>query len=178
MAIRADLLRFLTARQVAAEEAEDLLQDMFVKLAARATGPVAEPRAYLYRMLDNLLLDSRRTSARRVAREGKWTEASPGAGNGADDSPSSERELVARERLRLVSDRLAHLPERTLLVFRRFRIDEMPQREIAGELGISVSAVEKHLQRAYRLLVDVQASLDAETSPPRRLPERQGDDAI
>jgi RNA polymerase sigma-70 factor (ECF subfamily) len=174
MAIRSDLLRFLAVRRVGPEEAEDLLQDVFVKLSARPTGPVAEPRAYLYRMVDNLLLDSRRASARRRARESAWTELARGGAEGADESPGAIRELIARERLRLVSERLAALPERTLLVFRRFRVEDVPQREVAAELGISLSAVEKHLQRAYRVLVEVESGLDAESPSPRRLPYETG----
>ena len=174
MAIRSDLLRFLAARRVGPEEAEDLLQDLFVKLSARPTGPVAEPRAYLYRMLDNLLLDNRRASARRRMRESRWSEMARGTGEGADESPSAIRDLIARERLRLVSERLAALPERTLLIFRRFRVEDVPQREIAAELAISLSAVEKHLQRAYRALVDVELALDAESPAPRRHPCETG----
>lgn len=174
MAIRGDLLRFLAARRVGPEEAEDLLQDLFVKLSARPTGPVAEPRAYLYRMVDNLLLDRRRASARRRVRESNWVELARGPGDGADESPSALHELIARERLRLVSERLAALPERTLLVLRRYRVEDVPQREIAAELGISLSAVEKHLQRAYRVLVEVESALDAESPSPRRLPQETG----
>lgn len=145
------------------------MQDLFVKLAGRKLGPVAEPRAYLYRMLDNLLLDRRRSAGRRAGREQAWTAAQAGAAPEMDDRPSIERQLIDRERLALVSAALTALPQRTLFVFRRFRIDGEAQKDIAAEIGISVSAVEKHLQRAYRALADVQARLDEETPPPRRL---------
>lgn len=168
MELRAELLRFLRARRVGAEEAEDLLQDMFVKLTRRPAGPIGEPRAYLYRMLDNLVLDNRRRDSRRLARDRLWMDLVRTVGD-ADPAPSLERELAARERLRLVSDRLGALPERTLAVFRSFRIDGCPQREIADELGISLSAVEKHLQRAYRALVEIESTIDADRLPPRRL---------
>ena len=35
--------------------------------------------------------------------------------------------------------------------------------------GISVSAVEKHLQTAYRAVVEARARLDADVTPPDRL---------
>jgi RNA polymerase sigma-70 factor (ECF subfamily) len=169
LAQRPDLLRFLAARRAAPDEAEDLLQDLFVKLAGQNIGPVAEPRAYLYRMLDNLLLDRRRSAGRRAGREQAWSAAQGGAAPEVDERPSAERELIDRERLALVSAALEVLPERTLFAFRRFRIDGSSQKEIAAEIGISVSAVEKHLQRAYRALADVQARLDEEVAPSRRL---------
>jgi RNA polymerase sigma-70 factor (ECF subfamily) len=169
LASRPALLRFLLARRVPPEAAEDLLQDLFLKVASQPIGPVAEPRAYLYRMLDNLLLDSRRAAGRRAGREQAWMTAGRGAALDLDDRPSAERQLIDRERLDMVSAALGELPERTLLIFSRFRIDGAPQKEIAAELGISVSAVEKHLQRAYRTVVDVQGRLHEDTPPPRRL---------
>jgi RNA polymerase sigma-70 factor (ECF subfamily) len=94
--------------------------------------------------------------------------AQSGATLDADERPSPEQALIARERLALVSAALAALPERTLLAFRRYRIDGMPQRQIAGELGISLSAVEKHLQKAYQVVVETQKRLDADTHCPQR----------
>lgn len=169
LAHRPDFLRFLLARRAAPDEAEDLLQDLFVKLAVQSIGPVAEPRAYLYRMLDNLLLDRRRSAGRRAGRELAWSAAQGGSLPEMDERPSVERELIDRERLALVAAALEALPERTLFVFRRFRIDGIPQREIAAEIGISVSAVEKHLQRAYRAMAEVQSRLDEDWAPPQRL---------
>jgi RNA polymerase sigma-70 factor (ECF subfamily) len=166
---RAALLRFLLARRVPAEEAEDILQDLFLKLEAHPAGPVAEPRAYLYRMAENLLLDRRRSAGRRTGREEAWATAQLGATRDADDRPTAEQVLIARERLALVANALAALPERTRLVFRRFRIDGVAQREIAAELGISLSAVEKHLQKAYQVVVETQAGLDADVPPRQRL---------
>lgn len=60
------------------------------------------------------------------------------------------------------------MPERTAFTFRAVRIDGTPQKDIALQLGISVSAVEKHLQRAYRAVLDIQHRLDAEIERPER----------
>jgi RNA polymerase sigma factor (sigma-70 family) len=165
---RAALLRYLVARRVPPEEAEDILQDLVVKLESHASGPVAEPRAYLYRMAENLLLDRIRSEGRRRGREQAWVAAQAGATLEADDRPSAEQALIGRERLALVSAALAALPERTLAVFRRYRIDGAPQRQIAAELGISLSAVEKHLQKAYQIVVEAQKRLDADTDRRQR----------
>jgi RNA polymerase sigma factor (sigma-70 family) len=160
---RPRLLRFLGARRVPPEEAEDLLQDLFVKIDGLHTGPIAEPRAYLYRMLDNLVLDRRRASLRRKGREEAWMAVQPGVESGCDESPSAEVSVLARQKLARVWAALNLLPERTVDVFRRYRIDDCPQKQIASELGISVSAVEKHLQRAYRVVAEVQQQLDADS---------------
>jgi RNA polymerase sigma-70 factor (ECF subfamily) len=165
---RAALLRYFLARRVPPEDAEDVMQDLVVKLESHASGPVAEPRAYLYRMAENLLLDRIRSEGRRRGREQAWVAVQAGATLETDDRPSPEQALIARERLSLVSTALAVLPERTMHVFRRYRIEGVPQREIAGELGISLSAVEKHLQKAYQVVVETQKRLDADTHCPQR----------
>jgi len=171
---RAALLRYFIARRVPPDEAEDILQDLVVKLESHASGPVAEPRAYLYRMAENLLFDRIRSEGRRRGREKAWVAAQAGATLDADDRPSPEQAMIARERLALVSAALAALPERTLHAFRRYRIDGMPQRQIAGELGISLSAVEKHLQKAYQVVVETQQRLDADTHCPQRPTPAEG----
>ena len=165
---RPALFRFLVARGVPPDEAEDVLQDLFVKVEEQAFGPIAEPRAYLYRMTENLLLDRRRSAGRRSGREEAWVAARSGTTLEADESPSAEQVLIARDRLAKVSEALGALPYRTLFVFRRFRIDAVPQKQIAAELGISVSAVEKHLQKAYKIVVETQARLDADAVHPQR----------
>lgn len=166
---RTALFRYLCARKVPADEAEDILQDLFVKLEGLKPGPVAEPRAYLYRMAENLLYDRRRTAGWRTSREEAWVASQLGAAREADGRPSAERELIAREELRLISEALAALPDRTLQIFRLYRLDGLRQREIAAELGISVSSVEKHLRRAYQVVVEAQESLVTE-NPPRLRP--------
>ena len=57
------LRRFLMARRALAEEADDILQELFVRIGNSRAGPIADPLAYLYRAADNLLLDLRRRRA-------------------------------------------------------------------------------------------------------------------
>ena len=160
LAERAMLLRLVTARLRDADVAQDVLQELWLKLEAVASGPVADPAAYLYRMANNLAFDRRRSELRRAAREGAWLEL---RGDGSDE-PDAERLLIDRERLRQIEAAIAALPERTAMIFRRYRFDGVPRREIAFEYGISVSAVEKHLQRAYRTIHAVRAGLDVDVS--------------
>jgi RNA polymerase sigma-70 factor (ECF subfamily) len=165
---RAALLRFLRARG-AGGDAEDLLQELWLKLSAGTPGPIAEPVAYLFRMADNLMLDRRRSQQRRARREESWTDAVGGTITGISDQPSAEQVLIGRERLRAMEQVLASLGERTNQVFRRYRIDDVGQRDIAAEFGISLSAVEKHLQKAYRALLDArQREADADQGVSRR----------
>ena len=85
----------------------------------------------------------------------------PAAMAAVSDVPSGERVLIARERLAMAEEALKAIGERTEQVFRRYRVDGVTQRDIADELGISLSSVEKHLQKAYRALIELRRRLDA-----------------
>ena len=161
LANRETLLRFLRARG-GTDSAEDLLQEVWLRAATAETGPIAEPLSYLYRTANNLMLDRHRSAVRGQRRDQQWSEAAGGAVPGVDDAPSAERVLIARERLRTAEAALAALGDRAATVFRRYRIEGVSQRDIAAELGISLSAVEKDLQKAYRAMIDLRRRIDAE----------------
>ncbi|KQM99321.1 hypothetical protein ASE85_11540 [Sphingobium sp. Leaf26] len=169
MQTRPALLRYLTVRGATAEEAEDILQDIGLKLSTDQVGLVDQPRAYLYRMATNHFLLHRRTAGRRARREEAWVDAHSGASRATDQTPSAEARIMHRQRLALLQRALDALPERTRQIFRRFRIDGEPQRAIAADIDISVSAVEKHLARAYEAVADVKRRIDEDAGSLRSL---------
>jgi len=129
MANRAALLRFLRARG-AGENAEDMVQDMWMKLESRDLGPIADPLPYLYRMANNLMLDRYRSATRRERREQDWAEDAGGVmADPTDDLPVDER-LILNQTLDEARDALRALGPRVELVFRRFRIEGVGQRLI------------------------------------------------
>lgn len=158
---REALLRFFCARG-AADAADDLLQELWLKASAADSQPIAQPLAYLYRMANNLILDRARSETRRRSREQTWSDASFVADGLAANASSGERILLARERVKAVEAALSGLGGRTETIFRRFRLDGLSQGEIAREEGISLSAVEKHLQKAYKALLQIKDALDAD----------------
>jgi RNA polymerase sigma factor (sigma-70 family) len=152
------LRRFLVAHG-AGDAAEDLLQELWLKVAAAPDGPVAQPLSYLYRAANNLMLDRYRSTQQAAKRDSDWTDAATTA-PGRSDEPSSERKLIAREQLRLAQDALAALGDRPATIFRRHRIDGIAQRDIAAELGISLSTVEADLRRAYAAMIALRKRFD------------------
>lgn len=155
MVNQAALLRYLRARG-AGEDAEDCLQDLWIRAKASADQDVGDALAYLYRMAHNLMLDRYRAAHRRQNRETSYSKDVQGGDDDRDDAPAAERVLIARERLRQIDRVLESLGARTEYVFRRHRVDEIGQREIAAELGITLSAIEKHLQKAYKAVAAAQ----------------------
>jgi RNA polymerase sigma factor (sigma-70 family) len=170
---RPALRRYLVLRGAAADEADDILQDMALKLADAAPGPVDQPRAYLYRMATNHLLLVRRAAGRRVRREADWVEAGAGETLETDTTPSAEAQVVGRDQLAFVQRLIDRMPERTRTIFRRFRLGGEPQKQIAADIGISTSAVEKHLARAYAEIAQIRRRLDEENAPPRHLSDTE-----
>ncbi len=163
---RAALLRYLHARG-AGDEAEDLLQELWLKVGAiEGVQAITDPLPYLYRMGHNLMLDRRRTAQRRATREQQYHGISDAEGTGADAQPGAERTAIARDSLRHIDNALAALGARTDYVFRRHRVEGVAQRQIAEELGISISGVEKHLQKAYRAVLAARRRIEAETPDP------------
>lgn len=154
---RGRLLRFLAARGMA-DEAEDALHDLWQRVASAPGQPIADPLSYLFRAAENLVRDRRRSTVSRDRRQQDWQDASIGS-----EAPAlGERSLIARERLREVQSALAALGPRVEIVFRRCRLDGIGQGAIAHELGVSLSSVEKDLQKAYRAIAQLRAKFDAE----------------
>lgn len=166
LAQRPMLLRMLKARLQSTEDAEDVLQDLWLKLDQMAERTINAPAPLLFRAAANLATDRRIAASRRAARDVAWAEHQPGP----DEMPDMERSLVAREMLQETNQLIDRMPPRMAAALRLYRIDGMGQRDIAARLGVSVSAVEKLLRKAYRqitLFANNQAS--AEPVPWRRL---------
>ena len=145
------LRQALQRRTGCAAAAEDLSQDVYLRLADREDRDLASPEAYVARTAANLALDWRRSAVRRGV-------MAPFPSDLASDLPSAERTLVARERLKLVLQIADRLPPRCREVFVLRKLEGLEQREIAERLGISMNMVQKHLRKA---LEDIAAGLEA-----------------
>ncbi|MGH1558579.1 sigma-70 family RNA polymerase sigma factor [Caulobacter segnis] len=68
------------------------------------------------------------------------------------DELTPERSLIGKEGVEAMLAVLDDLPDRTRHIFLLHRFEEMTYQRIARELGISVSAVEKHMMSALKAL--------------------------
>lgn len=155
---RDKLLRFLRARG-AGDAAEDVLQEVWLKVA-RSTAPVSSPLAYLYRVADTLMIDRHRARRQAETRDRDWAEAEGRSAIDRSETPDGERVLAARDEAARVDEALMTLGERAGRVFRRHRVDGLPQKDVAAEFGVSLSTVESDLRQAYRVLIDLRRRLD------------------
>lgn len=159
LANRDRLLRFLKARG-AGDAAEDLLQEVWLKIAGRTTGPVASPLSYLFRTADLLMIDRYRADVQARRRDRAWSETQDGSVPGVSDAPSAERLLIGQQHVRLVTETLDGLGPRASAIFRAHRVEGIPQREVAERFGVSLSTVESDLRKAYAALAALKERLD------------------
>lgn len=154
--LRAELVRFLTARLGSVAAAEDVYQELYLRLrTALPTSELRDARSFIYRSAFNLANEQTRAMRRREARDAKWIDQTTDLMG--DDAVASERAadeaLAAKERLQVVGEAIAALPPRCREVFTLCRVRGLGHREVAESLGISTKAVEKHITSALKHLV-------------------------
>ena len=138
--------------------AADLVQDLFLRFWRRPLVQVEELSTYLLRCAGNIAIDHLRSEGARVRVSEGWLPEQ-------QDNQGSEPHaaLEAGNDLRHVEAALRSLPQRTRQIFLLNRIHGRKYAEIAKVMGLSQSAVEKHMMRA---LEACKASL-REPAPPR-----------
>jgi RNA polymerase sigma-70 factor (ECF subfamily) len=125
-----------------------LLHAAYLRLVRyRAQHAVENVGAFLVRTAVNIGVDNYRHD-RFIA------DVTPEDCGARENSPLQDEVLAARVRLDRVREGLSRLTPRTREVFLMHRLDGMKYREIAGNLGISQSAVEKHIARAALFLTE------------------------
>lgn len=159
LAARDRLLRFLRARG-AGDAAEDLLQDLWLRLAAAPDPAAAAQPGYMLRAADRLMIDRYRAERQAALRDKAWAETQPGLADNIAPAPGPEREVAARQEVAAIGLALADLPPRAAAILRRHRIDGLSQRAIADELGLSLSTIEADLRRAYAQIAAARRALD------------------
>lgn len=143
---RTQLQRFLNTRLGSSAESEDVAQLAVVRLLERSDTLTGQDlKALLFVTARNLSTDRLRERSRRAA---VAAPAGTDAAEVADDAPSAERSLAAREEMALLRRLIAELPPKCRTAFLRFAYDEADYATIAAELAVSTSMVRKYVARA------------------------------
>ncbi len=139
------LLAFIRGRLSDSDEAEDLLQEVFIKvhLGLCCMQEWTAMEKWIYRVTRNLIID--RYRARRKSEEiGEDVEAGYGSPE-LDDDPAARLAFSLKETV-------AQLPEpyREALILTEY--EGMSQAELASRAGISLSGAKSRVQRAREKL--------------------------
>ena len=153
----APLLRYADRLLGSRAEAEEVAQEVFLKLIARVDqydgrAPVA---SWLFAIAANACRDRLRKAGRRTSVP---LEA---VAEAAGEEPSPDRTLLEAERRRLVRTALLRLSDdqREALILARYH--DLPYAEIARALEISEGAVKTRIFRAMEKLKDVFSEGDS-----------------
>src|SRR5689334_7767849 len=127
------LQRLLRHRGRSREDAEDLIQDAFLRLQSYcATEAVQEREAFLVRTALNLEVDQRRRERYRL-----FVPESPEDMPLADDAPGHDEVIELQQRLQQMEQALGAVSARTQEIYWMNRIEGYSYTQIARKLKIS-----------------------------------------
>jgi len=155
--MRPALVKYFRRKTGNPAEAEDLAQDVLVRALSHADWQSADQaKGYIFRTAVNRWRDRHRrlrTRGTNIA----WDEQHETA-LGVENPP--ERVLMVREELQEIAQVLDGLNVRTRTVLVLVKLEQMKATTVAETLGISVSAVNKHLASALTHLAAARKRLD------------------
>jgi RNA polymerase sigma factor (sigma-70 family) len=148
---RLPLRRFFQRRLRNSPDPDDLVQEVFLRLVRQGDpGKIRFLDGYVFQVAANVLRDhARRWSVR--ADEADYAQLEDAEVEGGF---SPERVLLGKEAIETLISALQELPEKTAAIFALYHFDSVPQVEIARRFGMSLSTVEKHMNRANAHLLE------------------------
>jgi RNA polymerase sigma-70 factor (ECF subfamily) len=154
-ALHADLRRFLLRRVGREDLADDLLQEVFLRIHRRLDGlaDIDRLHGWVFRIAGNVVIDHYRAAGKR---EKPAAAEAIDATAASTDEAGDESEMNA-EVAGWLASMVEHLPETHREAVRLAELERVPQTEIARRLGLSVSGAKSRVQRGRELL---KASLD------------------
>jgi RNA polymerase sigma-70 factor (ECF subfamily) len=142
---RLPLRRFFERRLKAGADPDDLVQDVFVRLARQGhTEAIQHLDGYVFQIAANVLRDYLR---RRAVRAEELNHTQLGDQD-LEAGFSPERVLLGQEAVERLIAALHQLPEKTQAIFALYHFESVSQVHIAQRLGMPLSTVEKHMARA------------------------------
>ena len=153
LAHRRELHAYISQKLEDPAIAEDLAQETFLRFFKfRTQNPalaITHARAYLYRIAHRLAIDH----LRAAPPEPVESLAAHAIGEIEDHGPQPDQLASDLAELERIQAALLELPERTRRIFVLARIEGLTYPEVARRLGISASAVQKHLSQATRYVM-------------------------
>lgn len=153
--LRRDLVAFLQRRGQSTEDAEDIVQEAFVRFHRAGHGlETPDARPLLFVIARNLLRDHWKVGGREAARRAPIDVHALDAGPNAvaDEVRAADETLIERQNLVAAAAVIRALPQRNRDALLMHRFEQMTYRQIADRLGVSVSMVEKYIAEALRRL--------------------------
>jgi RNA polymerase sigma-70 factor (ECF subfamily) len=137
------LRNFLFYKGATAEEAEDLMQEAYLRMWRDCQKvPFDKAKGFLYTVAGNLFLDEKKHEQVAI----RFARLAPAPESSEEGNPHFD--LETQELQNRLETAIAQLPENQRLVFLMNRMDKLTYMEIAARLDLSVKAVEKRMHLA------------------------------
>lgn len=153
--LRADLVAYLQRKTRGADDAEDVVQEAFVRFHRAGHDLAAkDARPLLFVIARNIQFDRWKAAGREARRRSADDVHDLDAGSRAiaSETPPADLRLIGRQDLAAAAAVIRALPPKTRDAFLLHRFESLTYRQIAARLGVSVSMVEKHIAEALRQL--------------------------
>ncbi|WP_299523141.1 RNA polymerase sigma factor [Winogradskyella sp.] len=136
-----DIRRFLFFKTQDIDRAEDLMQDVFIKLWDNCEKvDYDKVKSYIFSIANNMFLN--------VIKHEKVVKDYNKLNKKGDTNESPEFIMLEKEFMEKLETTIANLPEKQREVFLMNRIEKKKYKQIAEQLSISVKAVEKRMHQA------------------------------
>ena len=144
LSIRGKLAR-VASRIVPPRDIEDIVQETYVRLCqVKKKEDIREPSSFLMKTARNLALDHvKRAESRLTSSVEEDLETGYGEGQNLADQPFEQ--VASNEEFAHFCEAVRHLPLQCRRAFVLKKVYGYSQREIAQELNLSESTVEKHI---------------------------------
>ena len=158
---RTPLVNFLYRMVRSREQAEDLAQEVFIRVyrAREEYVPSAKFTTWLFRIATNLALNSLRDHRHQKLEISMDAPLTADAEDGdekrfevADKHPTIEQELLEEDRKKMIRHAIEKLPEKQRAAVLLHKYQELDYSEIAKILSVSESALKSLLFRSYEVL--------------------------
>jgi RNA polymerase sigma-70 factor, ECF subfamily len=149
-ALRGQLHAFIARRVQSPEVADDLTQDVLVRLLAHDDGRVANPTAWLYRVARNVIIDHYRTRASHSQGRPFADDLAPTGP--AEDPFADDPQTAHRELARCLGPLVDQLAEPYRSAVTAVDLAGQTHTAVAHAVGLSVSGMKSRVQRGRRQL--------------------------
>lgn len=146
--LRPALMAYFIRRLRNHAEAEDLTQEVFLRLADREIRSLEAPEGYVFRTAANLLADRARRNKVRVDGALSLWEVEAGI-----DLLDPARIAEGRESLAALEAALRDLPEPTRSIFILYRLENADRQALGQTYGLSRGQVDRQIAKAMAFLI-------------------------
>jgi len=147
------LTRYLARKMHNSEDASDLVQEAFLRMHKfQKTHTLDNARAFLYKTANNLAVDQMRRE--KIHDKYLSFEMQPHISDDDEDKfvPSAERHASAEQELAKTYEVIDTMPAKVRRAFLLHRGRDLSYTEIAKEMDVSTSMVEKYITEALKIL--------------------------